>query len=236
MGPPKTPFTVLHGNAYNRVENEAAGDNVNTLLEKRLTKLAFNKFFYLEPSGEKGAFSLGGFFGAMDISGELGRATLGYATPSFAIEARVGLGQMKTKTKSADVKETEAGDDWGLTLSKTLGGYVVTLSGDWTTYDHEKNVKPVKGPKTEERYRDLDASLIVTDGPSARTHFWSAGVAFNRHEEERRLRYRRRRATLESGTYSGSEDYPCHRKRTYKSADHGAGSYREPAKRRSESS
>jgi hypothetical protein len=184
MGPPKTPFTVLHGNAYNRVANEAAGDNVDALLNKRLTKLAYQKFFYIEPTGEKGVVSLGGFFGAMDISGELGRATAGYATPGFAIEARLGLGQIKTETKGADIKETEEGDDWGLTLSKTLGGYVVTLSGDWITFAKETNVDPVRGPKTEQRYRDLDASLIVTDGPSARKHFWSAGVAFNRHEDE----------------------------------------------------
>ena len=184
MGPPKTPFTVLHGNAYNRVQNEAAGDNVDALLNKRLTKLANQKFFYIEPTGEKGVVSLGGFFGAMDISGELGRATAGYATPGFAIEARLGLGQIKTETKGADIKETVEGDDWGLTLSKTLGGYVVTLSGDWITFAKETNVDPVRGPKTEQRYRDLDASLIVTDGPSARKHFWSAGVAFNRHEDE----------------------------------------------------
>ena len=184
MGPPKTPFTVLHGNAYNRVQNEAAGDNVDALLNKRLTKLAYQKFFYIEPTGEKGVVSLGGFFGAMDISGELGRATAGYATPGFAIEARLGLGQIKTETKGADIKETVEGDDWGLTLSKTLGGYVVTLSGDWTTFAKETNVDPARGPKTEQRYRDLDASLIVTDGPSARKHFWSAGVAFNRHEDE----------------------------------------------------
>ena len=184
MGPPKTPFTVLHGNAYNRVANEAAGDNVDALLNKRLTKLAHQKFFYIEPTGEKGVVSLGGFFGAMDISGELGRATAGYATPGFAIEARLGLGQIKTETKGADIKETVEGDDWGLTLSKTLGGYVVTLSGDWITFAKETNVDPVRGPKTEQRYRDLDASLIVTDGPSARKHFWSAGVAFNRHEDE----------------------------------------------------
>jgi hypothetical protein len=184
MGPPKTPFTVLHGNAYNRVQNEAAGDNVDALLNKRLTKLAYQKFFYIEPTGEKGVVSLGGFFGAMDISGELGRATAGYATPGFAIEARLGLGQIKTETKGADIKETVEGDDWGLTLSKTLGGYVVTLSGDWITFAKETNVDPVRGPKTEQRYWDLDASLIVTDGPSARKHFWSAGVAFNRHEDE----------------------------------------------------
>ena len=184
MGPPKTPFTVLHGNAYNRVENEAAGDNVNILLSKRLTKLAGQKFFYIEPSGEMGAVSLGSFFAAMDISGDLGRATAGYATPSFAFEARVGLGQIKTDTKNVDVKETKAGDDWGLTLSKTFGGYVATLAGDWVTYAHEKNTDPKRGSETEQRYRDLNASLIVTDGPSARKHFWSAGVAFTRHEDE----------------------------------------------------
>lgn len=184
QGPPKTPFTMLHGNAYNRVENEAAPDNVNYLLNKRLTKMAFNKFFYVEPSGEMGAFSLGSFFGAMDISGELGRATAGYATPGFAIEARLGLGQIKRDVKGAEIKETVEGDDWGLTLSKTLGGVVVTLAGDWTTYARETNVEPTKGPKTEQHYRDIDASLIVTDGPSASKHFWSAGVAFNRHEDE----------------------------------------------------
>ena len=149
-----------------------------------LSVLEDQKFFYIEPTGEKGVVSLGGFFGAMDISGELGRATAGYATPGFAIEARLGLGQIKTETKGADIKETVEGDDWGLTLSKTLGGYVVTLSGDWITFAKETNVDPVRGPKTEQRYRDLDASLIVTDGPSARKHFWSAGVAFNRHEDE----------------------------------------------------
>lgn len=184
QGPPKTPFTMLHGNAYNRVENEAAPDNVNYLLNKRLTKMAFNKFFYVEPSGEMGAFSLGSFFGAMDISGELGRATAGYATPSFAVEARLGLGQIKRDVKGAEIKETVEGDDWGLTLSKTLGGVVVTLAGDWTTYARETNVEPTKGPKTEQRYRDIDASLIVTDGPSASKHFWSAGIAFQRHEDE----------------------------------------------------
>ena len=37
-GPPKTPFTVLHGSVYNSVGNEAAADNVDILLNKRLTK------------------------------------------------------------------------------------------------------------------------------------------------------------------------------------------------------
>ena len=175
--------SILHGKSYNRNSNMAAANNTDLLLTYP-NLFANRKFFYIEPTGEKGVVSLGGFFGAMDISGELGRATAGYATPGFAIEARLGLGQIKTETKGADIKETVEGDDWGLTLSKTLGGYVVTLSGDWITFAKETNVDPVRGPKTEQRYRDLDASLIVTDGPSARKHFWSAGVAFNRHEDE----------------------------------------------------
>ena len=182
--PPKTPFTVLHGNAYNRVANEAAADNVDVLLNKRLTKMPFYKFFYIEPSGEKGAFSLGNFFGAMDISGELGRATAGYATPGFAVEARVGLGQIKTDTKKVDVKETVEGDDWGLTLSKTFRGYTATLAGDWITYAKETNTDRKKGAEIEQRYRDIEASLILTNGPSAQKHFWSTGLAFTRHENE----------------------------------------------------
>ena len=184
MGPPKTPFTVLHGNAYNRIRNEAAGDNVDILLDRRLTKMAFNKFFYLEPSGEKGAFSLGGFFGAMDISGDLSRATAGYATPGFAAELRLGLGLFKLENSGNETQKRYAGNDWGLTLSKTFGGYNVTLAGDWTTYAEETKVDPKRGAKVEQRYRDIDASLIVTDGPSAQKHFWSAGVAFTRLVDE----------------------------------------------------
>ena len=184
MGPPKTPFTVLHGNAYNRVENEAAGDNVNTLLNRSITKMAFNKFFYIEPSGEMGAFSLGGFFGAMDISDSVGKATVGYATPGFGAELRFGLGQFKYETDNADIKQTSAGDSWGVTLSKNIGGYSVSLAGDWTTFNDETNVKPKRGPETEQRFWDIDASFIVTDGPSARKHYWTAGVAFNRHVDE----------------------------------------------------
>ena len=93
MGPPKTPFTVLHGSAYNTVENEAAADNVNLLLNKRITKFYGQKFFYIEPSGERGVVSLGNVFAAMDISGDLGRATAGYTNGDFGVEGRLSLGQ-----------------------------------------------------------------------------------------------------------------------------------------------
>lgn len=185
MGPPpKTPFTVVHGNAYNMVENEAAADNVDLLLRNRLVKLAGQKFVYIEPAGEKGVVALGGFFGAMDLSGDLGRATLGYANRSFAADLRLSLGQIAISEQDENKKGSYAGDDLGASLSAVLGGYVITASADWITFADEMNVTPENGPKVEQRYRDLEGSLILSDGPVARKHFWSLGVAFVRHENE----------------------------------------------------
>ena len=182
--PPKTPFTILHGNAYNIVENEAAGDNVNILLKNRLVKFAGQKFVYVEPSGEMGVFSLGNFFGGMDLSGNLGRATVGYATRGFAADLRLSLGQIQVDDGEGKKRGSNAGDDWGITLSKVLGGFVLTAAADWVTFADEMDVDPKHGSKQEQRYRDLNASLILSDGPGARKHFWSAGVAFVRHENE----------------------------------------------------
>lgn len=186
MGPPKTPFTVVHGSAYNTVKNEAAGDNVDLLLDRRLTKLYGQKFFYIEPAGERGVVSLGNFFGAMDISGDVGRALLGYTNGSFGAEIRAGVGKRRFENDNVEQKVSYNGNDFGLTLSKMLGGYVVTLGGDWITVAQETDTDPKakRAPTTEERYRDLTATLVVSDGPSARKHFWSAGVNFTRHINE----------------------------------------------------
>lgn len=186
MGPPKTPFTVIHGSAYNTVKNEAAGDNVDLLLDRRLTKFYGQKFFYIEPAGERGVVSLGNFFGAMDISGDVGRATLGYTNGSFGAEIRAGVGKRYFDNDNVEQKVSYNGNDFGLTLSQMLGGYVLTLGGDWITVAEETDTDPKakRAPTTEERYRDLTATLVLTDGPSARKHFWSAGVNFTRHVNE----------------------------------------------------
>ena len=181
-GPPKTPFTVLHGSAYNTVENEAAADNVDILLNKRITKFYGQKFFYIEPAGERGVFSLGSFFGAMDVSGDLGRATAGYTNGDFGVEGRLSLGQYAIDGDNGKKSGSYVGDDWGLTASKMLAGYVVTASVDWVTTADQTNLEPTVGPTTEERYRDLKGSVIVTNGPSARKHFWSGGVSLTRSE------------------------------------------------------
>ena len=160
-GPPKTPFTVLHGSAYNTVENEAAADNVDILLNKRITKFYGQKFFYIEPSGERGVVSLGNVFAAMDISGDLGRATAGYTNGDFGVEGRLSLGQYSIDGDNGKKSGSYAGDDWGLTASKMLFGHVITASVDWITTANQENVEPTVGPTTEERFRDLKGSVIV---------------------------------------------------------------------------
>ena len=183
-GPPKTPFTVLHGSVYNSVGNEAAADNVDILLNKRLTKFYGQKFFYIEPNEERGVISLGSFFGAMDISGDLGRATAGYTNGDFALEGRLSLGQFAIDGDDGKKSGSNAGDDWGVTLSKMLGGYVVTTSFDWITTDDQVNLEPKVGKSVEQRFRDMTGSLILTNGPSARKHFMSGGIVVTRHENE----------------------------------------------------
>ena len=122
----------------------------------------------------------------MDISGDVGRATLGYTNGSFGAEIRAGVGKRYFDNDNVEQKVSYNGNDFGLTLSQMLGGYVLTLGGDWITVAEETDTDPKakRAPTTEERYRDLTATLVLTDGPSARKHFWSAGVNFTRHVNE----------------------------------------------------
>lgn len=181
-----TAFDVLHGSAYNTVGNEAAADNVDGLLGR--PDLFFGKkFFYIEPAAERGVVSLGRFFAAMDISGDLGRATAGYASNGFGAEVRLGLGQYAIDGDNGKKSGSIAGDDWGFTVSKVLGKVVAVISTDWETFQDENNVEPKVGKATEEAYRDLNVNMTVSNAPSGVKHFWSAGVGFVRHENEQKV-------------------------------------------------
>lgn len=183
--PAKEPsaFDVLHGSAYNSVGNVAAADNVDGLLGSP-DKFYGKKFFYIEPAAERGVVSLGSFFAAMDISGDLGRATAGYATEGFGIALRLGLGQFAIDGDNGKKSGSYSGDDWGLTASKVFGGYVASVNADWVTTREEDNAEPKVGKSSEEAYRDLNVTLGISNTPSAVKHFWSAGVGFTRHENE----------------------------------------------------
>lgn len=179
--PKKNPFDVLHGSAYNTVGNEAAADNVDGLLA-RPDNFAGRQFFYVEPAGERGVFSVGSLFGAMDISGNLGRGTIGYAIPGFGIAVHGSLGQFYLDGDEGTRYNTEAGDDLGLAMSKIVGKYVVILNVDWNTYKSEVGMEPAYGSSSDENYRDLSANLAVSNAPGAAGTNWSLGVGFMRHE------------------------------------------------------
>jgi len=177
----KNPFDVLHGTAYNTVGNEAAADNVTGLLA-RPDLFAGRQFMYIEPASEFGVFSFGSLFGALDISGNLGRGTIGYATSGFGIAAHAALGQFYFDGDEGTRYNTEAGDDLGLNASKVVGKYAIILNVDWNTYKSEVGVEPAYGSSSDENYRDLSGSLAVSNAPGASGTNWSLGVGFMRHE------------------------------------------------------
>lgn len=177
----KSPFDVLHGSAYNSVGNIAAAFNVNDLLATP-DQFAGRQFLYIEPSAERGVFSVGSIFGAVDISGNLGRGTIGYAVPGFGVAVRASLGQFYFSGDEGTKYNTEAGDDLGAVVSKVIGGFQLTANVDWLTYESEEGVEPAFGSSTDENYRNLSVSLGISNTPSAKGTSWSAGVSFLRHE------------------------------------------------------
>lgn len=179
----KTKFDVLHGNAYNRQSNVAAANNVDLLL--RYPNLFANqKFLYIEPSGEKGVVSFGNLFSALDISGDVGRITIGYATLGFGAYLKAGVGRVQLESEDATRYNTSFGDDLGLAISKTIVGYNVGLTVDWVTHADESSLEPKYGSSTDERFRDLTVNLNVTNSPRANNLFWTAGVRFVNNLDE----------------------------------------------------
>lgn len=102
----------------------------------------------------------------------------------IAGEVRIALGLLAIEGDNGKKSGSDAGDDWGLTLSKILMGYAITLNADWITYADQMNTEPKVGNPIEQRYRDIVVSAIVANNPIARKHFWSAGISFTRHENE----------------------------------------------------
>ncbi|MCF0224602.1 MAG: hypothetical protein HUK20_10045 [Fibrobacter sp.] len=181
VAPKKNPFDVLHGSAYNTVGNEAAADNIESLLA-RPDKFAGRQFFYVEPAQERGVFSVGSIFGSLDVSGDLGRGTIGYANHGFGVSVFAALGQYYFDSDDGTRYSTDAGDDMGLNASKVFGRYAAVLNAQWTTYKAEVGLDPAYGPSSDEKYRDLKISLSFTNAPGASGTNWTAGVKFLRHE------------------------------------------------------
>lgn len=181
-----SPFDVLHGQAYNSVGNEAASDNVGSLLA-RPDLFANQKFFYVEPSDKFGVVSFGNVFAGVEISNEIGQLTFGYARTGFGADIRLALGQFYVKDDNGEKSGTEAGDNWGLSLSMVVKNHAFVLNVDWNTFEEETNVEPEFGYSTEENYRELSSSLAFTNAPLKKIYTWNLGVEFIRHIDNTKL-------------------------------------------------
>ena len=173
----------VRGTAYNSVGNAIASDNISDYLAR--PDLFYNqKLFYIEPAGEMGVASLGNLFFALDLSQDLGRGTIGYAMNGFGFSARASLGQYAVDGDDESVSGTEAGNDYGVRLSKVLGGFAVTLSADYMTQAEETNVEPSAGKSVSEKHSDLVGGLGVSNSPSAKLNGWAAGVNVTMHTDK----------------------------------------------------
>ena len=173
----------VRGTAYNSVSNAVASDNINDYLAR--PDLFYNqKLFYIEPAGEMGVASLGNLFFALDLSQDLGRGTIGYAVKGFGISARASLGQFAVTGDNEGISGTEAGNDFGVAVSKVLGNYALTLSADYITQAKETNVEPSAGKSTSEKHNDLTINIGVSNAPSAKNNGWNTGLNFVLHNDK----------------------------------------------------
>lgn len=176
----------LRGAAYNSVGNAAAADNINDVLA-RPDLFASNKLLYIEPAAERGVVSFGknnAIFASLDISGDIGRGTFGYATKAFGVGLRLGMGQYSEENGDGKVTGSLAGDDMGIVASIVLGKLALTADVDYLTYSTETNESPAFGKSTEQQFNDFTAKLGVSNSPAGAKISFNAGLAFKTHSNE----------------------------------------------------
>ena len=194
---PSGALSVLHGNAYNMVGNEAAAATIGGDMDA-VYKMAGRKLIYVEPSDQYGALSLASgsmtYLLAFDNSEKLGMLTAGIATKGFGVAVDVALDkrfysneQKAANFKStADTTTTGRGDYLAARVGVLLGGMDLTARVSWLTYKNENDWENDNGnAKTEhdEDWWNLGARVALSNGPSAKSLAWSAGLAFARHSD-----------------------------------------------------
>lgn len=182
-------FSVLHGNTYNSAGNEAGASTMSSNLSVPV-RMFGSKLFYIEPTLKTGVVSFGSesttFFLGFDDSDNLGLITAGFAKKNFGISIDASLGKSFTSIDDDDDTQnssTEAGDDIGIKAGINLGAFELGLKADWLTVKTENNTETKDG-EYDEDYYDLSANVNLSNGPSGKNVFWSAGLDFLRHNLE----------------------------------------------------
>ena len=190
---------VLHGIAYNNVGNQAADATVADNLNKPY-KMAGSKFVYMEPTSRFSAVAFGEQstkFISFDLQNNLGLATFGIANKGFGASISYALGKELTFTKTRNPYEQPTEDEYTVLAGDivraraafTLGALDLNVSAFWLTYQNEsstseetKDADNKSESNAEYDYWDLGGTVAVSNDPSAKNIFWSAGLTFTRHE------------------------------------------------------
>ncbi len=179
---------MLHDNAYNVVNNEAAAATVNgnIAIPHKMRNL---KFGYFEPIDGMGAVSFGEnhtYFLAFDNSQDLGLVTLGFASDLFGISIEGAIGKSWQYENYIDhsetYKKTLGGTMLGITGSAKIGKLDIALKGQ---YVRPEDIAYSEIPGEETDVKIWDAGGILTVSKSDNPKFaWTAKLNVNRHNSE----------------------------------------------------
>lgn len=196
-------FGSMRGRAYNIVGNQAGVPTVGNYLDKPHT-LHGRKMVYVEPTNSFAALSFGEGstkFLAFDNSVGLGMMTLGLATKGFGASFDYAFGKRwrfdtDKQTGGAkverDITNITAGDLLQARFSVPAGAYDLAARAFWITYRNETETKTESSnagttttTESDQDFWDYGAEVTVSNDPSAKDLFWSAGVLFVRHAADR---------------------------------------------------
>ncbi|WP_290745540.1 hypothetical protein [Fibrobacter sp. UBA4309] len=189
--PPEPPhmLDVLHGNAYNLAQNEAAAPTVNGNIAFP-HKMRGLRLGYIEPVDDMGAVSFGEratYFFVFDNSQDLGMLTAGLALNRFGFTVGAAVDKnwtYATYPKHEETYRTTSGGTLAAaTFSMKAGSVDIALRGK---YVNPKNIKYVNIPGSETDLKIWDAMGTLAVSKSNNNKFaWTAQVSLLRHNSEK---------------------------------------------------
>lgn len=181
----KHKLDILHGNAYNTVNNVAAAPTIGGDMAIP-HKMHGHKVAYLEPVNENGVAAFGEsttYFLGFDNSEDLGLITAGFAFHKFGLSLETALGKnwtyKDTPSSEENTFETKAGTMAGATVSFLAGSTDLALQFAYINPEEQKNVS---GGPSETTYDiwDIKGKLLIANTSSS-NFAWSLGINFLRH-------------------------------------------------------
>ena len=201
-------FNVLHGNAYNLVGSEAGASTVGSNMHSPY-KMFGSNLLYVEPSGERATLALtkGGLtymlgmdntaslenitaglpvYDEADLS-DLGIITAGVAFGGMGIAVDFGFDKTWASAEvdgdEADESTTAAGDIINVKFGMNLGAFDLTANAYWLTFRDEEDSEDDVSEEDND-YWDLGLNVAISNAPSAKNFFWSAGINVLRQASE----------------------------------------------------